>query len=92
MCLCWNTVFIIWPGFSRRHGLAPRQPPLPSVSSTGDTQEHGQFYGGEMSQIIRLQESLVFYKSFNILWVPGAETSAGLQIDLLMRFSFTAKR
>jgi hypothetical protein len=55
--------------------------PLPSVSSTGDTQEdwerettcwrdEGEL-GWARSRIIRLRESLLLYKSFNILCPTG---------------------
>jgi hypothetical protein len=65
------------PGFLAILWFGSSPPPLPSVSSTGDTQEDWekkptwwQKGGGRgRSRIIRPQESLVLFKSFNTLWV-----------------------
>ncbi len=65
--------------FSLSYVLAPTPPqPLPSVSSTDDTQEDWQrvntcrrereWKGWARSRIMRPQESLVLYKLFNTLW------------------------
>ncbi len=68
---------VVWFGSSPP---PPPSPPLPSGSSTGDTQEdwergvgvEGEWVGWGRSQIIRPQESVVLYKSFffKILWPP----------------------
>ncbi len=66
-----------WLGRARSYVLAPRPPPPPTVSSTGDTyeirnrdnlltEEGGEWWA--RSWIIRPQQSLVIYKSFSSLW------------------------
>ncbi len=66
---------IVWFGSS-----PTCSPPLPSVSSTGDTQQDHEKKtscwrerggrGWARSGIIRTQEYLVLYKLFNTLWLP----------------------
>ncbi len=73
---------VLWPGFLAvvRFGSSPTpSPPLPSVSSTGGTQKDWERdtscwrervrRGWARNRIIRPQESLVLYKSFNTLWL-----------------------
>jgi hypothetical protein len=49
--------------FSRSYDLAPRQPPPPLSRQKARPAKR---------QIIRLQESLILYKSFNTLWTPSS--------------------
>jgi hypothetical protein len=81
--------FIEGQAFSPSHDSAPRPqhfpPHLPSVGSTGNTLEYwerettrwresGQCRGWARSRIIRPQESLVLFKSFNTLWHQNWKT------------------
>ncbi len=65
---------VSWGRMIRLHAQPP-PPSLPSVNRTGDTQEDWVREaicwlerGGTRSQIIRSQDSMVFYDSFNTLW------------------------
>jgi hypothetical protein len=68
-------------------------PPLPSVSWTGDTEKEGQLADGRgergwaMSRVIRLQESLVLYNSFNTLWVVPMLKERGGSLKLKFQIS-----
>ncbi len=81
-------------------------PPLPSVSSTGDTNEDNLFTGegGGRNEIGRRRESLVLYKSFNTISVPPSlprwlgfifnfhEPPLQFEFACLMGFSFLTLR
>jgi hypothetical protein len=73
-----SKTFIEDQSYSRSYDFAPPLPHLPSGISTGDTQEDRekrQLAGGRgerrwvRSRIRRWRASLVFYRSFNTLWV-----------------------